>query len=314
MQERCNDLIGEARPIRVNFELATKETGVELGEKVPANYKSDESGEARPPVQRTVIIEGVDTNPCVPPLTPVCAVRLIIMVVNSCCGTHYPSLAYLRTLYLSPFTTSIRGTNARVYFACGAPRVLAHLEGLQLAAREAALAAGCAVQDLPKKVEGLVGGVTEAKRREKKLAGELAGWVASDLWDRAQNAAAEETEDKVVKALCFREDDATNSLEFLTAIAGELKPRIDALPQGTKHLIVLACGATAGSPGAATAGGAVLIVGSDDLVRATGKKVVETFGKDRIKGGGKGRWQGKMTGRWENGDEILLKRAVEAVA
>ncbi|GAA6003584.1 putative alanine--tRNA ligase [Rhodotorula paludigena] len=294
VQARCNDLIGEARPIRVNFELATKETGVELGEKVPANYKSDESGEARPPVQRTVIIEGVDTNPC--------------------CGTHYPSLAYLRTLYLSPFTTSIRGTNARVYFACGAPRVLAHLEGLQLAAREAALAVGCAVQDLPKKVEGLVGGVTEAKRREKKLAGELAGWVASDLWDRAQNAAAEETEDKVVKALGFREDDATNSLEFLTAIAGELKPRIDALPQGTKHLIVLACGATASSPGAATAGGAVLIVGSDDLVLATGKKVVETFGKDRIKGGGKGRWQGKMTGRWENGDEILLKRAVEAVA
>jgi Ser-tRNA(Ala) deacylase AlaX len=64
VQKRCNDLIGEARPISVRFELATAETGVQLGEKVPEDYRADESGE-RPPVQRTVIIDELDENPCV---------------------------------------------------------------------------------------------------------------------------------------------------------------------------------------------------------------------------------------------------------
>ena len=51
--------------MHVRFELATKDSGVQLGEKVPENYKADESGEERPPVQRTVTIEGIDENPCV---------------------------------------------------------------------------------------------------------------------------------------------------------------------------------------------------------------------------------------------------------
>jgi len=62
VQQRCNDLIAEARNVHVRFELATKETGVELGEKVPDDYKADESGEQRPPVQRTVTIDGIDEN------------------------------------------------------------------------------------------------------------------------------------------------------------------------------------------------------------------------------------------------------------
>ena len=48
--------------MRVRCELATEESGVALGDKVPENYKSDESGEQRPPVQRTVTIEGIDEN------------------------------------------------------------------------------------------------------------------------------------------------------------------------------------------------------------------------------------------------------------
>ncbi|BGP01753.1 hypothetical protein RTG_01770 [Rhodotorula toruloides ATCC 204091] len=292
VQKRCNDLIGEARPISVKFELATAETGVQLGEKVPEDYRADESGE-RPPVQRTVIIDELDENPC--------------------CGTHYPSLAYLRTLYISPNTTSIRGTNARVYFAVGAPRLLAYLSSIHTAAREAALAAGCAIPDLPAKVEGLVSGVSDVRRNQKRLAGELASWVAKDLWEQASKAAA--GEGKTLKALSFREEDATNSLEFLSSVSLELKPRIEALPADTnKHLFVLASGATAGSPNAANAGGSVLIVGSDDLVMQAGKKVVEVFGKERIKGGGKGRWQGKLTGRWENGDDLLLKKVLDEVA
>jgi len=48
--------------VRVRCELASEESGVALGDKVPENYKSDESGEQRPPVQRTVTIEGIDEN------------------------------------------------------------------------------------------------------------------------------------------------------------------------------------------------------------------------------------------------------------
>ncbi|KPV72447.1 uncharacterized protein RHOBADRAFT_55913 [Rhodotorula graminis WP1] len=290
VQQRCTDLIGEARPVRVRCELATEGSGVALGDKVPDDYKCDESGEQRPPVQRTVTIEGIDENPC--------------------CGTHYPSLAYLRTLYLAPFTTPIRGTNARVYFASGAQRTLAYLATQQAPAREAALAAGCALPDLPAKVDALVQGVAEAKRREKKLAGELAGFVARDLWERAQQGREGEGAGAGARASTLREDDATNSLEFLASVAAELKPRIDAAAPSSS-LFVLACGATAGSPTAAAAGGAVLIVGTEALVVEAGKRVVDTFGRERVKGGGKGRWQGKVTGRWENGDALLLRRIVD---
>ncbi|KWU42491.1 ThrRS/AlaRS common domain-containing protein, partial [Rhodotorula sp. JG-1b] len=161
VQRRCNDLIDEARPIRVKFELATEETGVQLGEHVPSDYKAGEHGDERPPVQRTVIIDQLDENPC--------------------CGTHYPSLSYLRTLYISPNTTSIRGTNTRLYFAVGSSRVLAYLASVQSPARQAALHAGCAVADLPNKVEGLVSAGTDLRRREKRLQAELAQWVAKDL-------------------------------------------------------------------------------------------------------------------------------------
>ncbi|GAA5977153.1 hypothetical protein JCM10908_004876 [Rhodotorula pacifica] len=290
VQRRCNDLIDEARPIRVKFELATEETGVQLGEHVPSDYKAGEHGDERPPVQRTVIIDQLDENPC--------------------CGTHYPSLAYLRTLYISPNTTSIRGTNTRLYFAVGSSRVLAYLASIQAPARQAALEAGCGLNDLPSKVAGLVSSGNELRRREKRLHAELAGWVAGDLWNRA----AAHAETGSIQGALLREEDATNSLEFLSTVALELKQRAEAAADQRKHVFLLASGATFGSPGAVAAGGAVLIFGSDEAaVAAAGKKIVETFGKERIKGGGKGRWQGKVTGRWEKGDDILLERIVAEV-
>ena len=250
---------------------------------------------------------------------------------DSCCGTHYPSLSYLRTLYISPNTTSIRGTNTRLYFAVGSSRVLAYLASVQSPARQAAHHAGCAVADLPNKVEGLVSAGTDLRRREKRLQAELAQWVAKDLWDRAASqahagaGASEEEEEegaaaapKTITGSLLREEDATNSLEFLSTVALELKQRADTQPnqpQQEKCVFLLASGATSGSPGAAAAGGAVLIFGTDEgAVAAAGKGVVEQFGKERIKGGGKGRWQGKVTGRWEKGDELLLEQIVVAAA
>ncbi|GAA5881847.1 hypothetical protein JCM3774_003056 [Rhodotorula dairenensis] len=310
VQRRCNDLIDEARPIRVKFELASDETGVRLGEHVPSDYKAGEHGDERPPVQRTVIIDRLDENPC--------------------CGTHYPSLAYLRTLYVSPNTTSIRGTNSRIYFAVGSSRVLAYLASVQAPARQAALEAGCGLGDLPDKVRGLVGAGSELKRRERRLHAELASWVAKDLWDRAVADAGRQTMKPVLRGSLLREEDATNSLEFLSSVAVELKQRAETFDikkeeeeeeeekeahkeKKKEHVFLLASGATLGSPSGAAAGGAVLITGTDaGAIARAGTLVVETFGKDRVRGGGKGRWQGKVTGRWEIGDDLLLERIVAA--
>lgn len=232
--------------------------------------------------------------------------------ISSCCGTHYPSLTPLTQLFISPYTTSIRGTNSRVYFAFG-HRALSYLSSTHSFARDAALAVGCAVADLPEKTAALVQSSTEGKRREKRLKEELAGWVGRDVAQKAEREAGEK-EGAVRSVALLREDDATNELPFLTAVAGEVATRLAASSSSSsKQLFILACGATAGSPAAVTAGGAVLIFGSDDLVTAAGKAVVETFGKDRVKGGGKGRWQGKVTGRWEAGDELLLRKIAKDV-
>jgi len=61
VQARCNEVIQEKRRLRVRMELVSEETGVTLNEKAPEDYRDGE----RAPVQRTVIIDGIDENPFV---------------------------------------------------------------------------------------------------------------------------------------------------------------------------------------------------------------------------------------------------------
>ncbi|GAA5862738.1 hypothetical protein JCM1840_002657 [Sporobolomyces johnsonii] len=291
VQKKCNDIICEGRKVRVRMELATKENGVRLGDKVPENYR-DAEGSERPPVQRTVTIDDLDENPC--------------------CGTHYPDLSYLRSLFISPYTTPIRGQNARVYFVVG-PRVLTFLSSSHQIARSSALEAGCNPADLSERVSALVSGLADLKRKEKRLKEELAGYVAKDLWDEALKSAHSGGDDEttaVLRGLSFREEDATNALEFLGAVASDLKTRCDALSETPprRQLFILACGGTSGSTGATS--GAVVIFGTEELVVKAGKMVVEKLG-GKIKGGGKGRWQGKVTDRWEAGDKEKLEKVLE---
>lgn len=161
---------------------------------------------------------------------------------------------------------------------------------------------------------------------------ELAQYVAKDLWLRAtsngDDASSHDGTGGPIRAALLREEDATNSLDFLGTVSLELKTLADSAAaaarqqgdsqgqqqQQKKHVFILACGATAGTPHAVAAGGAVLITGTDEVAVANaGKRVVETFGKERVKGGGKGRWQGKVTGKWEKGDDLLLDRILEEV-
>lgn len=180
--------------------------------------------------------------------------------------------------------------------------------------------------------------VGEARKREKRLQGELAGFVARDLWERggaSSGGAVAGAAGGMRAASLLREEDATNSLEFLSAVSLELKARSSESPPTssdsattpaqqqqqqqraeTPHLFLLACGATSGAPHASPAGGALLILSSAahaHAVALAGQKVVEAFGKERVKGGGKGRWQGKVSGRWEKGDAEVLERIVQEV-
>lgn len=222
-----------------------------------------------------------------------------------CCGTHYPSLASLGSLFISPYTTPIRGTNARIHFCVG-PRVLRQLSSSESLIRSSTQELGCAIADLPERVATLKLSYSDTSKREKRLKDELAGFVAESLWTKAERASRE---GGAVTAISFREEDATNSLDFLSAVSLALKPRIDALPKERKALLVLASGSTAGS--STPNGGALLIFGSEDLVVKAGKGVSTRFGA-RVKGGGKGRWQGKLVGpSWAKGDEQLLAEVVE---
>lgn len=173
--------------------------------------------------------------------------------------------------------------------------------------RSTASEMGCSVGEVSERVGAMKLALGDMGKREKRIRDELAGFVAGEVWSEAVGASG--AEGGVYAALSFREEDATNSLEFLAAVSTSLTARLAATPTVTRSLFILA---TACTPGSSTpAGGALLILGSEDLVLRAGKGVVEKFGA-RIKGGGKGRWQGKLAGsNWEAADRARLRRVLE---
>lgn len=226
-----------------------------------------------------------------------------------CCGTHYPSLSYLQSIFILPQTTSVRGTNARLSFLVG-PRVLSHLGSMHAIAREASLEFGCAPTDLPSRVAALNIAARDGLKREKRLREEVAATVAEGMWRDAKAKGGD-----VLSAVSLREEDATNSLEFLVQVAGELKTRLEADAEQPKHIFAMACGIPPVGSGVPTsAGGSLLIMGSEAMVAKAGKDVAVLM-PGRVKGGGKGRWQGKLGGtRWEKGDRELLEQVLAAAA
>lgn len=219
-----------------------------------------------------------------------------------CCGTHYPSLSYLQALFILPHQAAIRGTNSRLFFIVG-PRVISHLSLSHTIVRASALELACPASELTERVTLLQLNVRDSMRREKKLKEELAGFLAKETWEKA--CASE----GVKCGVLFREEDATNSLEFLGSVSFGIKSRWeenDAKVGGeSKALFALASGGSTPSTGSS------LIFGSEELVMKAGKEMSILFGA-RLKGGGKGgRIQYKISGRWEKGDEVLLEKVIE---
>ncbi|KAL8279570.1 hypothetical protein RQP46_008132 [Phenoliferia psychrophenolica] len=286
IQRRCNEIIARGTPLTVQMELAESMAAPLPGSKIPANYKGEDGQQG---VIRVVEIAGLgDANPC--------------------CGTHYPSLSYLQSLFILPDTTSVRGTNARLHFLVG-PRVLSHLSSTHSIARTSALEFGCAPSDLPARVAALSLASRDSLKREKRLREEVAGSVAEGMWRDAKEAGGD-----VLKAVSLREEDATNSLEFIVLVAAELKAKVEAEGADVPHVFAIGCGIPpVGSAAATTTGGSLLFVGTEAMVAKAGKEVALKF-PQRVKGGGKGRWQGKLTGeRWEKRDaDRLMEVLVEA--
>jgi misacylated tRNA(Ala) deacylase len=207
-----------------------------------------------------------------------------------------PTLSLLQSLYILPTTTSVRGTNARLYFLVG-PRVLANLATSLSRTRDIALEYGCQAEDVVERTKNLVVSSKESRAKEKKMGTELAEWVAKDLLDRSKAASADA---KVITGFLHRDEDGTNDLEWLVALSGKIKGILDTDTTSPPHLFALAASSS-------QSGSSLLIFGQpESLVASAGNDIRAKFGA-RVKGGGKGRWQGKLVeGRWKR---LMKKRS-----
>ncbi|THG97418.1 hypothetical protein EW145_g7617, partial [Phellinidium pouzarii] len=109
IQEMAHTLAYEGRRVHVEVEpldtenhpgVTTLDSGRTVGKALPKDYTGG--------VKRTVVIDGVDKNPC--------------------CGTHLPSLHNLQLFLLPQAESLARGSTStsRLFFLCG-PRLHAHL-------------------------------------------------------------------------------------------------------------------------------------------------------------------------------------------
>lgn len=277
----CNELIVEGRRVRVEMELSQDDNRPDT---LPVDYVGG--------VVRTVVIDDLDRNPC--------------------CGTHYPTLAPIQALHVSPHTTPIRGTNTRVYFLAG-PRVTQQLSTSLATLRSAGQELSCASEDVDRRTKMVVETQKETSRLYKRVKEELAEFVALHCLQQAQ-ADSSENDGALVHAM-VRQEDSTNDLDFLLAVHNRLKDLL-AKDNHARYAFALAQTGT----GTATPDGCLLIFASEDSVVGKAAELIrkaETTLTRRLKGGGKGRWQGKLTeSRFKRRDEVelldLLRRSLEA--
>ncbi|KAH9849970.1 hypothetical protein C2E23DRAFT_836910 [Lenzites betulinus] len=269
VQAEANRLVFEGRSVHVEVEELNPGVKVKSGPSVgiPDDYTGG--------VKRTVVIDGVDRNPC--------------------CGTHLPSIHNLQLFLLPHAETLARATGAavRLSFLAG-PRLLDHLAATHTLLTGTAGIMSCGAPQVPERVQQVVDERKRAAKRVDDLEAELAGAIARELL-----VASTGTGERVLRR--HRTDDAPNALGFLSAISSAYVSRAAAEGEGdaAPYLVVLSSSPSAQT---ATSTTVVLVFGSDDKrVKEVGD---ELKAKLNIKGGGKGpRWSGKFTGVWKDGRE-----------
>jgi len=275
IQGLAHTLAYEGRAVHVEVEplgednrpgVATVASGRTVGKALPQDYTGG--------VKRTVVIDGVDRNPC--------------------CGTHLPSLNNLQ-LFLLPQTESLtRGatSTARLFFLCG-PRLHAHLNSSHSVLVKTAGIMSCGAPDVPERVNQAVEERRRLDKRAEELETELAKIVASQL---LADPAGTET----IKRYYHRNDEPTRALGFLQSIASACL--FTAEGSSRSYCFVLTSSPVSQTSTSVTT---VLIVSPDEkLVKAVGDLLKTEMG---VRGGGKGtRWSGKWTGVWKDAKEGKL--------
>lgn len=209
-------------------------------------------------VNRTVVIEGVDRNPC--------------------CGTHLPTLQGL-SIFILPETESLSRGRARIYF-CAGPRVRAYLGQTHRYLTAAASSYGCAPNQVEERIIFETDGRKKANKRAEELESEVAGFIVKDLHAALQKQA----EASRYTRFYHRQDSSANPLALLTMVE-QAWTASQNLPK--HYLIVLVSTGTQTSSNK----GVVLAFGSDEKeVRALGDQLKAKG----VKGGGKGKWSGKI--------------------
>ncbi|EJF62794.1 hypothetical protein DICSQDRAFT_103029 [Dichomitus squalens LYAD-421 SS1] len=277
-QEECNRLVFEGLSVHVeveelhddNKQYDTPSVGI------PDDYTGG--------VKRTVVIDGVDRNPC--------------------CGTHAPTIHNLQLFILPQIETLARSStsSARVYFLAG-PRLIAHLTSSHTLLASTAAIMSCGAPQVPERVQQIVDERRKATKRVEDLEAELAASVAERLLSSVARKAEGENEGGSLVLHEHRTDDSVNALAFLSAItqafANKIGEREKSGEKAPRFLLVLSSSPSAQTSASTTV---VLIFGSDDK---KAKEVGDELkGKLNVKGGGKGtRWSGKFTGVWKDGRE-----------
>ncbi|KLO14933.1 ThrRS/AlaRS common domain-containing protein [Schizopora paradoxa] len=275
IQSLAHTLAYEGRAVHVEVEplaednrpgVATVASGRTVGKALPQDYTGG--------VKRTVVIDGVDRNPC--------------------CGTHLPSLSNLQ-LFLLPQTESLtRGatSTARLFFLCG-PRLHVHLNSSHNLLTKTAGIMSCGAPDVPERVNQAVDERRRLDKRAEELEAELAKIVSAQLLVDPSN-------ETVIKRHYHRNDEPSRALGFLQCIASSCLSSAEVSEK--KYCFVLTSSPVSQTSTSVTS---VLIVSPDEkLVKMVGDLLKSEMS---VRGGGKGtRWSGKWVGVWKDAKEGKL--------
>ncbi|CDZ97893.1 Predicted metal-dependent hydrolase, contains AlaS domain [Phaffia rhodozyma] len=272
---RANELIREATKVWVEVEDQNQKQETEEARKSSKSMPKDYEGG----VVRTVVIDGVDRNPC--------------------CGTHVPYLSLLQSLHIIPTTTPHSSTTRRLYFLTSARLTLYIQKSTLLLSSLSTVLGGASAETLPARVEALVESSKSTDKALKSIKNELAGLIAKDI------KADRKGEGEWIKVVHREANEGTTGLDFLGAVSTAIW---DDLTKGEKGLLILSAMPT---PFVATSTSTLHLSGTPELVSAFGEaiKQVDIF-KGRIKGGGaKGRWQAKVEGKLGEEEVAVLNNA-----
>ncbi|KAJ3162334.1 hypothetical protein HDU86_004814 [Geranomyces michiganensis] len=281
VNKRANQLIAEGRKVTVEVRLDTES---DRPGSMPGDYKDG--------VIRYVSIDKLEVNPC--------------------CGTHYPSLSFLQSVFIYPGVQTISGPpRSRMYFAIG-DRVLASLATYHATLKDISGQLLCGLLESPTRLTQVLAQKKESTRREKVLRVDALRALAADL------SAGLKLVNGVMVGRLHREDDSTD-VDFLVSLLQDaFKPPTTTLKDDgslADWLVIVSGGAfsAAGKEAGGTGGCLVMVGSSDALVKKGGDELKAKLG-GKLKGGGKGRWQGKVTGAWIKSDMALLDEVLEKAA